>query len=386
MRPSWGGRLPGIEGLRAIAAVSVVLVHVWISGADSPELAGAGQRVILYLSNGLTLFFVLSGFLLYRPFAAAIAGVGPYPRIGNFARNRVLRIYPALIVAFAATGFLLQVAYIPTAQGLRIGGVEDLGTALANFTLTHSLLPDYLFTGINPSRTLTAELCFYAILPVLGYLGTKGRSVWTPPLVLLAVGLAVKGYLVAIDHVRYYRVGTWGEVVEQSLLAVGDLFAYGMLAAAAVVTGKGPARRKVLAAAAGLGVLGLLTTGEIDLRLATSIWGLAAAALVLGVGMWQGEPSRLMRLLETRLFVAAGLISYSLYLWHEPLILFMDEHGLMTKGDKGFFVDALIALPVTAAVAALSFRFVEKPAMGRKKRTDARPQESVKEPSSGLTT
>src|SRR6187401_3015033 len=82
MRPSSGARLPGIEGLRAIAAGSVLLVHTWgeASTKGVPDLGRIGAHFPDF-SYGVVLFFTLSGFLLYRPFVAALLRNDPRPSV-----------------------------------------------------------------------------------------------------------------------------------------------------------------------------------------------------------------------------------------------------------------------------------------------------------------
>jgi peptidoglycan/LPS O-acetylase OafA/YrhL len=95
--PSSGSRLPGIEGLRAIAAGSILIFHGWRYGSldQSPPQFGPLTSIMPHLSLGVILFFCLSGFLLYRPFAAAVLRATPGPSIRNYLRHRVLRILPA---------------------------------------------------------------------------------------------------------------------------------------------------------------------------------------------------------------------------------------------------------------------------------------------------
>lgn len=71
VRPSWGKRLAGVEGLRGIAAVSVVLYHLGLTASFHVQ-TGPLEIFFTLFNQGLTLFLVLSGFLLYRPFVAAI--------------------------------------------------------------------------------------------------------------------------------------------------------------------------------------------------------------------------------------------------------------------------------------------------------------------------
>jgi Predicted acyltransferases len=78
-------RFPLIDGMRAIAALSVLLVHVaGASGAADPSLSG---RLLAHLNVGVTIFFVISGFLLYRPFIAERGGGAAPPRVASFAKR-----------------------------------------------------------------------------------------------------------------------------------------------------------------------------------------------------------------------------------------------------------------------------------------------------------
>jgi peptidoglycan/LPS O-acetylase OafA/YrhL len=92
-------RLSGIEGLRAVAALAVLTFHVVLFspavGSLPLQLPHHGERVFSGLRFGLTLFFVLSGFLLYRPFVAAAMAKRPLPSIRDYLRRRALRILPA---------------------------------------------------------------------------------------------------------------------------------------------------------------------------------------------------------------------------------------------------------------------------------------------------
>ena len=111
-------RLPGIEGLRAVAASAVVLHHVWVfdGGVRIGEDGGA-DVIFLNLALGVTLFFALSGFLLYRPFAAAIARAEALPSIPAYLRNRALRILPAYWVILLASAFVLATAATRARRG-----------------------------------------------------------------------------------------------------------------------------------------------------------------------------------------------------------------------------------------------------------------------------
>src|SRR3954468_20104855 len=98
LRPPPGNpRFPLVDGLRAFAAIAVVITHTgFLSTFNAHGLAG---EVTARLDVGVTLFFIISGFLLYRPFVAARLEHRPAPRIPVYARRRVLRIVPAYWLA-----------------------------------------------------------------------------------------------------------------------------------------------------------------------------------------------------------------------------------------------------------------------------------------------
>lgn len=85
-------RLPGVEGTRGVAALSVLAFHVWLRGGSGLGDVGV---VLSYGWLGVPLFFVLSGLLLYRPFARAIVAGSNLPSFRRYARARSLRIFPA---------------------------------------------------------------------------------------------------------------------------------------------------------------------------------------------------------------------------------------------------------------------------------------------------
>jgi peptidoglycan/LPS O-acetylase OafA/YrhL len=170
MKPSSGTRLAGVEGLRALAATAIVLVHVW--GFSTPHGPPPGARewigdALSTLSAGVTLFFTLSGFLLYRPFAAAIArGVSHMP-IRAYLRNRVLRIAPAYWVIFAVTALLLGAAAVRGAHGTQTGRLGDPLSVIQAGLLLQDYHPKTMVIGIGPAWSLAVEVVFYCTLPLL---------------------------------------------------------------------------------------------------------------------------------------------------------------------------------------------------------------------------
>jgi peptidoglycan/LPS O-acetylase OafA/YrhL len=105
-----------------------------------------------------------------------------------------------------------------------------------------------------------------------------------------------------------------------------------------------------------------------------------ACALVLACVVLPADRaagSRLVRVLEARPFVAAGVVSYSIFLWHEPLIRALHDHDLTLAGGGGFVVNLTVAGLVTGVAATVTYRFVEAPALRLKFRRGVRSVEPV---------
>src|SRR5919206_3059669 len=97
-----GRRTAGLDGLRAVAALSVLCFHAWLYGFEHPYSVtrdSVFDRVVFEFRLGLVFFFVLSGFLLYRAFARAALSGERRVDVRRYARRRVARIVPAYWVA-----------------------------------------------------------------------------------------------------------------------------------------------------------------------------------------------------------------------------------------------------------------------------------------------
>ena len=174
--PSWGRRLAGLDGLRGTALLGILLAHVIIFLPEKDGVyTGAQVAAVGLLSHSLTFFFVLSAFLLYRPFASAIIKDRPNPPTYDFYRNRVLRVWPAYLVVLAIVGFGFGLTVVdkdaPTLEGL--GRLTDPVLLITNVLLVQGYSPATAFTGLGVSWSLITEIGFYAMLPPLGYLGAQ---------------------------------------------------------------------------------------------------------------------------------------------------------------------------------------------------------------------
>jgi len=166
-------RFPCFNGLRALAALLVVLHHTAFTTAF--ELRGVRVpftdhvvsvgRYFAHMDIGVEIFFLISGFLLYRPMVAA-AFAGRHPRnVRTYARHRFLRIYPAYWVAFVCIALFVGI-YMPVSGGRSIFEyfflihLYDTGSVVVNGQRVWRALG-----GISQSWTLVVEVSFYVFLP-----------------------------------------------------------------------------------------------------------------------------------------------------------------------------------------------------------------------------
>jgi peptidoglycan/LPS O-acetylase OafA/YrhL len=348
------------------------------------------------LAFGVTLFFALSGFLLYRPFAAALMRAQPRPSFSRYLRNRALRIAPAYWVILLVSALVLGTTSVRNSAGqvLLNQRIDDPITLGEHLLLVQGYDPSTVATGIGPAWSLGVEVVFYVALPFLALFAwslarrattRSGRrlAALMPALLLLAVGLA--GKMSAIHILRDTQLsggwgGDWHSVLVRSFLGQADLFSFGMaLAVARVDSEDGLLRvsalgRKGIAALCVASYLVVATRTDAADHLGTTPYNTLmalACALFLGLVVLvdsSAERPALVRVLELRPMVALGLVSYSLFLWHEPLIGWLGVLGVGSTGKAGFVVTVLLTLGVGFVFSVLTYRLVELPALRRKRR------------------
>jgi peptidoglycan/LPS O-acetylase OafA/YrhL len=390
-------RLWEIEGLRAVAAWSIVVFHVWVF--SSPAVLGWNlgpfTAFVSPLQSGVTLFFVLSGFLLYRPIAAALLDAAPGPSVWRYLRNRALRILPAYWVILLLVAVVLRSASLgASGHGVAAGPLTDPRTFFLDVFLLQTYVPDGIWSGILPAWSLTIEVAFYLLLPLLGLAAlafARGRAhgrrrivaALGPVLFMLMLG-AVGKILVAVYAHGPQRAttSTWHSVLDRSILTHADLFGFGMGAALILLLWErdlGTRLERLLSAqlARPLAYVGLPTLFLGYYLLPPYLYDAAVALLasfvlvrLLGVKRRGNARSRASLFLTQRWTLAAGRRSYSVFLWNYPVLAFLSTHNLLAGGnDAGaFLLNLLIAAPTIAVLSALTYRFVEAPALRLKGR------------------
>ncbi|HEX6394052.1 MAG TPA: acyltransferase [Acidimicrobiales bacterium] len=368
-RPINASRFPCFDGLRALAALSVVAVHTtFVSGFTGRS--GIGNYTSR-LEIGVSVFFVISGFLLYRPFAVAHFE-GRDVSIPRFWTRRLKRIIPAYWAAF------IVVTYVMHADKIRHGWAAV--PVYLGFAQIYS--PYYALSGITQAWSLCTEMTFYLALPLWAWcIGRRRRS----PDSQLRLELLGLGGWVAVSFVYRSIVltahGQLALTMPNWLPGYTDLFALGMLLAVFTAwtasTGRSPRSLDhpsvpwiSWAIAGGLFVwvsnIGLpvkpVTASPLGLSLARqTLYALFAFFLVAPAVVGPQDEGLVRRLLQTRPLVFLGTVSYGIYLWHEAWI----DRFLHWSGDRLFtmsFLELLAFVVATAtAAASVSYFAIERP-------------------------
>lgn len=345
-------RLAGLDGIRGLAALYVVINHVFLRAFPgypvdhAPFWAGW----FIYGRFAVVVFIVLSGFSL----ALSPARHGwRLDGISRFARRRAWRILPAY---WAALAFSLAVAWLIVPQPGH--GMPDAKSVVVNGLLVQNFVGAHSPNAAFWSMAVEAQL--YVLFPLL-LLIVRRRSGVT---MLAAVMLVVAAVGIFGPHIT--RVDTF---VIQSPPDLAALFAVGIVCAGIV---GGRSRRKSwpwhwLALAAAAPVLATISWRGSVWTLDHLFWvdlafGPAVACVLAGLAT--GRPAPLARLLDLRPIRSLGLSSYSLYLTHAPIVVIVYERivaGHVSQGAPAFIVTLAIALPLTIVFARLFASVFETP-------------------------
>ncbi|HKZ12304.1 MAG TPA: acyltransferase [Solirubrobacterales bacterium] len=381
-------RYPLSEGARALSVVAVMLCHAWLfTGGFGGFTGSLPNRLMVRLDGAVAIFFFLSAFLLYRPMIAHRAGGPPSPGVADYARRRILRIYPAYWVA------LTVLAIVPGLVGVfsdhwfafySLGFYLDL----ANASKACIGEPGYR-CGLPQSWTLTVDMTFYLILPL--YLAVtsllarrRGLASW----VRLELGL------LALLCAASVVIGAFDNDVRQAFLFrfsfAGHFFWLGLGLAAAVISVAAENRREALpgalrwaaehpgacwAAAGAIWLIEVLTLfpapftvapvgpgGYIAMQLLPGVVGALLLIPVCFADPNKGVPARS---LGNPVVMWVGMISYSLYLWSTTITVDVGVAG----AEKGFLVTTVLTFLIAIPVAAASFYLIERPTMSLKYRS-----------------
>ncbi len=346
---------PEIDGLRTIAVVSVVLYHA--------DLAVSGQNVLAGGFLGVDIFFVISGFLITGLLAADLER-GTFS-LGHFYERRARRLLPALLLVMAvstpfAWAIMTTNALIEYAQSLLAALLFSSNFFFwlqDSYTAEPSQLKPFLHTW-----SLALEEQYYIVFPVVLLVVWRfARQALIPVLVGMALlSLCIAAYLSTRNtDANFFLMPSraWE-------LLVGAILALQLEPMRRVV----PIAVMRMLPAMGLTAIAVPMWFYHDAMPHPSLWTVLPVLGVAMIILAAHEREPVTRLLSTRPMVGIGLISYSFYLWHFPIFAF----GRILNHDTETHMDLGIWIALSAALAYLSWRFVEQPFRDRKQMPVAR--------------
>lgn len=389
-----------LDGLRTLAALAVLVTHVgFATGVVRPDLIGS---IIARLDVGVPVFFALSGFLLAKPWLTSALGLtDTKPRLNSYILRRFARIVPAYWVALA---FVLLIAGQGWIRDQFASDVEvSPESVLTHFVAAQGYSGDY-FSNFAQTWSLTTEISFYVVLPVLGALMVRATQRLPDPelrylrvrrlcISTIVFGLAVAAYCATdlplaspglarsvVGHSAWFAVGVWAAArqlrpaqrARTPRFGPGDSFVLAALCLLVAASPLGGPLTFANSSPVQAFVREVMYTAIASLTISAAIWGSASSSVT--VRFLQSSPMRWL-----------GDRSYALFLWHLPIL-----YALMTAAHidlfRGSFVlTGIFTLTVSVLVSDVSWRLVESPILGwAHRRTQLRRQCTDQEQSKAL--
>jgi peptidoglycan/LPS O-acetylase OafA/YrhL len=366
------GRIAVLDGLRGLAILLVVLTHSFLTGfrpaVTLGPIAMGIEPTVLAGSLGVELFFFLSGFVLFVPYARATLEGRPLPTLAHFLDRRFIKIVPSYYLAVLVTAFLF---YIPA-------DVEQhrVSQIVRHLTFVHPFWYDSMYGIVGAFWSLGVEVQFYVVFPFLAALMRR----W--PLATYGALFAIgEGFRIWLQQTK--RNGDFFWVCQ--LPAQIDLFALGMLCAYGyVAVGRRLDGRRVAAIATAVAV----AATAFGTWLLNDFSHVTKTMSVADHQSWQNDHRAIVSLTIAAIALGSlfgqrwwravvanppllwlSTISYNLYLWHEAIVTQCWKTGFPCAGianawqvdrhwDRDFFATYI---GLSLLIAAIVTYGVERP-------------------------
>ena len=358
--PPGNPKFPELDGLRGLAAVSVVIFHAFQFTSNPPQLISA---IAGHLDVGVAIFFVLSGFLLFRPVLAGSLGIAKTTPTKTFLKRRALRLIPA---------YLLALAVLSTFPGLVFKTPFGFGEIL--LLQAYIPIPNAARAGIGPGWSISVEASFYVLLALyaavtLSRWNKLGREQVMRNHVRVIAGLTAMSLLIRAGGFAFSQQHHWTKYF--MLNPIWSTFAWFALGIALACfdcqreLGTKPElsrlnpNRLLWYAGAVISYALISAThsqGPEGNLLGFVLYGITAVCIV--------APSTTRRSSDTTAKLPAaltglGLVSYGIYLYHYPLLDWLHQHIALT-GLGDFAVLAASGLGLATALGTASWFLVEE--------------------------
>lgn len=364
------GRYPYMDALRAMAALSIVIFH-FAGYVGLPDSMSFARPLIVRLGAGVLVFFVISGFLIYRPFVRANLEATDHPKLGGYAKRRFLRIVPAFFLALTLTGALVGKTDVFGENGFLYYGFLQI------------YKPGLELRGLSVAWSLNIEITLYAFLPLFALLVSKVPAATAAARHRRELTMLSLLFLIGIVS-RVLLSNDSGRVGDISILAYLDIFTIGMFMAYFSVAWEGkrlpsslswlnnyPGISWVLAGvcfalmawATGPNRSAFQHADTFQLWFRHFLSAGLGLFLVLPVAFGDQSKGMLRRFLSQAWILWAGVVSYGIYLFHPVVLKELSKAGAFPDSVNilGWFGLLIVAMLVTGAVAAVSWHFLERP-------------------------
>ena len=363
-----------LDSLRGFSTILIVVYHTFFVSGYTVAHADSIGAYIDRLNVGVAIFFVLSGFLIFRPFAHSLIHGSPLPKTRNYYLKRAARILPGYWLALFVLAGLDALTIVNTSGFIR------------NVFIVHSFTEHNVFTGIRQAWTLAVEMSFYVVVPAFAYVFVRQArrriaSVSVAALLkaLSALFLGAYAFRLFIHQIDFWFLDTAHIWLPSHM----DTLALGMGLAVLV---EAPASAKTLSKLKNFianhtgsfvvcSVFVWLISANINMAIGLNrtefhidllghfLYGIASVLLVAPFCV--DSQALLVKAMSFRLFTWLGTISYGIYLWHMAFLggNFAEKYMPYTENDGQVLLRFLVVLPASIAIASLSYYVLERPIM-----------------------
>lgn len=338
---------PEVEGVRAVASVLVAVFHIWVGG----------------VSGGVDVFFVVAGFLTTYTLLGHIRRYGRV-QVRRFLGRLATRLFPAAAVVLIVVFIASFVFLLPSQRKQTFAEVLASAFYVENWQLARSgvdyLTQDDFHSPVQNFWAMSVQAQFYLIWAVLFVaVGLVARyvikrdartMVVTTLVAVVAASFVFATYAVAQNQATAYY-NTFARAWEFGLGGLAAVILPGL-----VIT----AKWRLWAGWIGLAGLiscGFVLQGSQLFPGAAALWPTVSVLLILIAGTGPHATYGAERLLSSRPFVWLGGISYGVYLWHWPILVFVME----ATGERPSTYTGLAIIAAAVGLATLSKRFIEDP-------------------------
>lgn len=336
-------RIGTLDSIRGLAALYVLVFHVYKVPRPNFPPPSWLEPTIYFGYSGVWLFFVVSAFSLCLTMPRHIASGMP---LMSFFISRYFRIAPLFYVLVVVTFFYVWVG---------LGYMQNTGIIVASVLFVNNFIPGWTAGPVQGGWAVGTEFVFYAIFPLLYF---RLHALWIR-LTLMAVSIVLVYWLFTLEP-SFVSRAVWNDYISRSLLRHFPAFILGLMAFDFWTAHKDrPNSRIIGAVLLTLGVLLALSRPYVSIKLPplnpTNIDSLGYALIVAGAMLYRPVA------LESRLLRYYGRISYSVYLWHIPVIVLLTPWLRKIFDTSGYFVTCATVIAIVTALAHVSYAVIEKP-------------------------